>query len=362
MVTTRAMFRRSDKRDSVPSSSSPSNEVLQREAEVKLETELRIAAASFPPSPTPVFRADNTWSSLRMHASYGHPARISDRDIAPTSIPRGLRDPRLKAAMAKVLARVDGCPAHRVGVFKARTPPLITAVVASILHKLKVDNDFRRIPEGQEPPRVGTGPFSDARFEFKAGSKSDWFESEERAVAPQSKKCPFSSFDAPPRSSSLAVEDKDYAAVVMSHLIAIGEQARGGGRPRIDQRLLLEDYSLNNRITQRQRNPRRRDSEYAQAFQPAFGVDDGLLLGAMSMSTTLRDDHDPYGDHERSTGEHSSTRARLSVLVSPLVENNRVLLRKAIDLPSFSATLEIGSVGTLRLNDTLRFTTLNMSF
>ncbi len=67
----------------------------------------------------------------------------------------------LKAAMAKVLARVDGGSAHRVGVFKARAPPLTTAVVASILHK--VDNDLRKIPEDQELPSVGTGPFEIGR-------------------------------------------------------------------------------------------------------------------------------------------------------------------------------------------------------
>jgi hypothetical protein len=42
------------------------------------------------------------------------------------------------------------------------------------------------------------------------GSRSDWFELGERAVAPQDQKCPFPSFDAPPRSSRLVVEDKDY--------------------------------------------------------------------------------------------------------------------------------------------------------
>ncbi len=86
-----------------------------------------------------------------MTASYGHPSRKTARDIASPSIPRPrshLRDPRLKAAIAKVLGRVDGVSTHRAGVFKARAPPLTTAVVASILHK--VDNDLRKIPEGQE--------------------------------------------------------------------------------------------------------------------------------------------------------------------------------------------------------------------
>jgi hypothetical protein len=38
-------------------------------------------------------------------------------------------------------------------------------------------------------------------------------------------------------------------AATMSHLIALGERARGDGTPRIDQRLLLEDSSFNHRIT-----------------------------------------------------------------------------------------------------------------
>jgi hypothetical protein len=137
MVTTRAMSRQSHKRGSVSSSSSPSTAVLQSEAAVNLETELRIAAATFPPFPKPVFRADETWSSLRMNASFGHPSGKSAGDITSPSIPRPrrhLRDPRLNAAMAKVLARVDGVSTHRAGVFKARAPPLTSAVVASILH------------------------------------------------------------------------------------------------------------------------------------------------------------------------------------------------------------------------------------
>ncbi len=111
--------------------------------------------------------------------------------------------------MAKVLARVDGFSGHRVGVFKARAPPLTTSVVASILHK--VDNDLRRIPEGQGPSIVGTGPSPGASFGFKIGPKSDWFESGERDVAPDDKKCLFPAFDAPPRSSSVVVEDEDYS-------------------------------------------------------------------------------------------------------------------------------------------------------
>jgi hypothetical protein len=125
----------------------------------------------------------------------------------------------------------------------------------------------------------------------------------------------------------------------MSHLIALGERARGDGTPRIDQRLLLEDSSLNHRITQRQRNPRRRDSEYAQAFQRAIGFEDDVPIGngrLEDMSSARREEQELYGHHERSVGEHSSVRNRTGVLASPLVESNRVLLRKAITLPSFS--------------------------
>ncbi len=211
MVTTRAMFRQSHKGGSVSSSSSPSNAVLQREAEVNLETELRIAADSFPPSPRPVFRADEIWSTLRMNASYGPPGGTSAGDINSSAIPRPrshLRDPRLKAAMAKVLARVDGGSAHRVSVFKARAPPLTTAIVASILHK--VDNDLRKIPEGQEVSSVGTGPSPGTRFEWKMGLRSDWFEPEKGVVTLQDQKCPFPLFDALPRSSSFVDDDNDY--------------------------------------------------------------------------------------------------------------------------------------------------------
>ena len=60
----------------------------------------------------------------------------------------------------------------------------------------------------------------------------------------------------------------------MSRLIAVGEQARAAGGLGIDPRLLLEDSSFHHRIAQRQRNPRRRDSEYALAYQQPI-----LVLG-----------------------------------------------------------------------------------
>ena len=554
MVTTRAMFRQSHKGGSVSSSSSPSSIVLHSEAAEKLETELRIAATTFPPFPPPVFRADETWSSLRMNASFGHPRGKSAGDITSSSIPRPrshLRDPRLKAAMAKVLARVDGVSTHRAGVFKARAPPLTTAVVASILHK--VDNDLRKIPEGQEVSDVGTGPSPGARFGWKMGPQSDWFEPNAGVATFPGQKTPLPLFDAPPRSSSFVDDATDYVpddrdpdslpplsvreteryayleddfdaylgktmasttffpsgtpeewtlqiyvsgpwnhltsmtfaiitvfvrpgilldelqdrldpisaidrcdrvlslgngrllqpftplstqgvdslcvihvrgrlrggssggneednlaaslgdvpaqggdldglrdgestspfsafvqqrsgnassgvraspiasvsrvgmqqplgpegmptsagrhpAATMSHLIALGERTRGDGTPRIDQRLLLEDSSFNHRITQRQRNPRRRDSEYALAFQRAIAFEDAIPMdnGRLDdMSSARREEQEPCG-HHCSVGEHSSVRNRTGVLASPLVESNRVLLRKAITLPSFT--------------------------
>ncbi len=211
MVTTRAMLRQSHKGGSVSSSSSPSNAVLQSEAEANLETELRIAAASFPPSPRPVFRADENWSSLRMNASYGLSNKMSPGDIQSSSIPRPrshLKDPRLKAAMAKVLARVDGVSGTRVGVFKARAPPLTTGVVASTLHK--VDNHLRKIPASQEVSSGGTGSSPGARFEWKTGHRSDWFEPEEGVETLKDKESPFPWFDGPPRFSSFVDDDNDY--------------------------------------------------------------------------------------------------------------------------------------------------------
>ncbi len=104
----------------------------------------------------------------------------------------------------------------------------------------------------------------------------------------------------------------------MSHLIAIGEQARVEGTPRIDQRLLMEDSSFNHRITQRQRNPRRRDSEYALAFQRAIAFEDAI---PMDMSLARREEHELHGHHERFVGEHSSVRNSTGVLASPLVDS-----------------------------------------
>jgi len=97
-------------------------------------------------------------------------------------------------------------------------------------------------------------------------------------------------------------------AVTMSHLMALGERVRGDGTPRIDQRLLLEDSSFNHRITQRQRNPRRRDSDYAQAFQRATTFEDAIPMdnGRLDeVSLARREEQDHSSHHERTVGEHS---------------------------------------------------------
>jgi hypothetical protein len=61
--------------------------------------------------------------------------------------------------------------------------------------------------------------------------------------------------------------------LTISRLVAVGEQARAEGGMGIDPRLLLEDSSFRHRIAQRQRNPRRRDSDYVLAFQqPPVGA------------------------------------------------------------------------------------------
>ncbi len=143
----------------------------------------------------------------------------------------------------------------------------------------------------------------------------------------------------PPDSEAMSTLAGRQPAATMSHLIALGERARGDDTPRIDQRLLLIDSSFNHRITQRQRNPRRRDSDYALAFQRAISFEDAIPMGngrLDDMSSARREGQEFYGHHEGSVGEHSSVRNRTGVLASPLVESNRVLLRKTITLSSFS--------------------------
>jgi hypothetical protein len=122
----------------------------------------------------------------------------------------------------------------------------------------------------------------------------------------------------------------------MSRLIAVGEHARAAGGLGIDPRLLLEDSSFHHRIAQRQRNPRRRDSEYALALayqQPIFGADRDE---PPAPTPRTGEDHVSPSQPGHSIGEHLSFRNRIGVVASPLVESNRILLRKAISLPSFS--------------------------
>ena len=106
----------------------------------------------------------------------------------------------------------------------------------------------------------------------------------------------------------------------------------------IDPRLLLEDSSFHHRIAQRQRNPRRRDSDYVIAFQqPPVGANrDGPPIPPSDQTPIAREDHGSPGQSDQSLGEHLSFRSRTGVMASPLVESNRILLRKAISLPSFS--------------------------
>ncbi len=58
-------------------------------------------------------------------------------------------------------------------------------------------------------------------------------------------------------------------------------------------------------------------------------MDNGRLN---DMTLARREEQELHGPHERSVGEHSSVRNRTGVLASPLVESNRILLRKAITL------------------------------
>ena len=126
--------------------------------------------------------------------------------------------------------------------------------------------------------------------------------------------------------------------MTMSRLIMVGEGARAEGGMGIDPRLLLEDSSFHHRIAQRQRNPRRRDSEYVLAFQqPPMVIDrDGPPIQPQDRTPLARDDHGLSNQPDQSLGEHLSFRNRTGVMASPLVESNRILLRKAISLPSFS--------------------------
>ena len=150
MVTTRAMSRRSQRGGSVTSLSSRSNGRDQTLARVELEAELRIEAALFLPSPAPSFSSSAPESNIPEEVPN---APVFGPDPGPMSSetiprPRSLGgDPRLKVAMAKFLARIDGVSTPSAGIFKARPPPLTTSAVMAILHK--VDHDLRRMEQGQ---------------------------------------------------------------------------------------------------------------------------------------------------------------------------------------------------------------------
>ena len=80
--------------------------------------------------------------------------------------------------------------------------------------------------------------------------------------------------------------------------------------------------------------PRRRDSEYALAYQqPCLAADRD---GPPAPTPRAGEDQTSPGQPDRSIGDHLSFRNRTGVVASPLVESNRILLRKAISLPSFS--------------------------
>ena len=159
------MSRRSQKGGFVSSLSSASNEVLQNVAHVELESRLRVEVAPLFLSPAPTFVPGYPVSSIFADASHAPPSDpgSSSGVSAMISSPRPLGgDPRLKAAMARLLNRMDGTSTSSVGVFKARPPPLTTSAVMSIPHK--VDNDLRRKLEGERGATMGTPLNLGARF------------------------------------------------------------------------------------------------------------------------------------------------------------------------------------------------------
>ncbi len=126
MVTTRAMSRRSHKGESVPSLHSRPNGRDQTLARVEVEAELRVEAALFLPSPAPSFSSSALESDILEKVPN---APVFEPDPGPMSSetiprPRSLGgDPRLRVAMAKVLARIDGVSTPSAGIFKARPHP-----------------------------------------------------------------------------------------------------------------------------------------------------------------------------------------------------------------------------------------------
>jgi hypothetical protein len=63
---------------------------------------------------------------------------------------------------------------------------------------------------------------------------------------------------------------------------------------------------------------------------------DGPPIQPQDRTPLARDDHGLSNQPDQLLGEHLSFRNRTGVMASPLVESNRILLRKAISLPSFS--------------------------
>ncbi len=132
----------------------------------------------------------------------------------------------------------------------------------------------------------------------------------------------------------------------MSHLIAVGEQAREDGAPWIDPRLLLEDSSFNHRITQVS------DSVILEGVivTMLWRSNGPLRLTEMtccrvSWTSQPRSGETNQGGFDqagRFKGEDSSVRNRTGFHISPLGESNRILLRKAITLPSFSGLTRDG--------------------
>ena len=211
MVTTRAMSRRSQRGGSVPSLSFRPNGRDQTLARVELEAELRTEAALFLPFPAPSFSSSAPESNIPEEVPN---APVFGPDPGPMSSetiprPRSLGgDPRLKVAMAKVLARIDGVSTPSAGIFKARPPPLTTSAVMSILHK--VDHDLRRMEQGQRSRDGGTSFHAGARL--REVSTPGWSESspETRSQGSQTVDGSFPLFTEAPKVSRLVKTDSDY--------------------------------------------------------------------------------------------------------------------------------------------------------
>jgi hypothetical protein len=115
--------------------------VLQNVAHVELESGLWVEVATLLPSSAPTFVPGYTGSSIFADASHAPPSDPGSSSgvsaMIPSPRPLG-GDPRLKAAMARLLNRMNGTSTSSVGVFKARPSPLTTSAVMSILHKVDI--------------------------------------------------------------------------------------------------------------------------------------------------------------------------------------------------------------------------------